>query len=47
MESFEFGFMEVKNRPTPIDRKILRSKDNLLKQNGEFRNTRHRHAHVQ
>ena len=30
MESFEFGFMEMTNRPTPIDRKILRSKDNLL-----------------
>ena len=30
MESFEFGFMEVTNRPTPIDRKILRSKDDLL-----------------
>lgn len=34
MESFEYGFMEVKNRPTSIERKTLRSKDNLLKQNG-------------
>ncbi len=36
MESYEFGYMEVKNRPTPVESKTLRSKDNLLKQNGMF-----------
>ena len=35
MECFEYGYMEVKNHPTPITRRILRSKDNLLTQNGE------------
>ncbi len=29
MESFEFGFMEVKNRPTPINKRTLKS--NLLR----------------
>lgn len=36
MESFEFGYMEIANRPTPISRKTLKSKDNSLKQNGKL-----------
>lgn len=36
IESYELGFMEVSNRPTPIDSNILRSKDNSLKQNGKI-----------
>ncbi len=39
MESFEFGYMEVKNSPTLITQNILKSnilksKTNLLTQNG-------------
>lgn len=36
MESFELGFMEYPNRPTPITREILRKKDNSLNQNGKL-----------
>ena len=36
MESFEFGYMEVQNRPTPIQRKTLSSKDYSLQQNGMY-----------
>ena len=36
MDSFEFGYMEVTNRPTPITRMTLKSNDNSLKQNGEL-----------
>ncbi len=35
MESFEFGFMEISNRPTPISKATLKTKDNSLKQNGK------------
>ena len=35
MASFELGFMEAANRPTPINSKTLRQKDNSLKQNGK------------
>ena len=41
MDSFELGFMEVKNRPTPITRKVLRAKDILLTQNGTSVHTVH------
>lgn len=34
VESFELGFMEAANRPTPITGKILRKADNSLRQNG-------------
>ena len=34
MERFEFGYMEVTNRPTPILRKTLHSTDYSLQQNG-------------
>ena len=34
METFEFGNMEVTNRPTPIQRKTLNSVDYSLQQNG-------------
>lgn len=34
IESFELGFMETANRPTPITGKILRRADNSLRQNG-------------
>ncbi len=34
MECFQFGYMEIPNRPTPITKEILRKKDNSLNQNG-------------
>ena len=34
--SYELGFMETANRPTPINSKTLRQKDNSLKQNGNI-----------
>ena len=34
MEYFQFGYMEIPNRPTPITKEILRKKDNSLNQNG-------------
>lgn len=36
MNSFELGYMEVQDRPTPIDKKILKNNDNSLRQNGWF-----------
>ena len=36
MEMFEFGYMEVANRPTPIQRKMLNSGDFSLQQNGMY-----------
>lgn len=35
MESFEFGYMEIAARPTPIQQKTLKSGDYSLQQNGE------------
>ena len=34
MEKFEFSYGKVRNRPTPIDNKVLRNHDNSLRQNG-------------
>ena len=34
--SYELGFMETANRPTPINSKTLHQKDNSLKQNGKI-----------
>ena len=34
IENFSFGYVDVKNRPTPITQKTLLSDDNSLKQNG-------------
>lgn len=35
LENYEFGYMDVKNRPTPITAKTLSNGDNSLKQNGK------------
>lgn len=35
MENFEFGYMDTKNRPTPITIVTLSNGDNCLKQNGK------------
>ena len=37
MARFELGFMEASSRPSPISPKIIRSKDNSLKQNGRLK----------
>lgn len=34
LENLEFGYMECKNRPTPISKKTLQSTGNSLKQSG-------------
>lgn len=34
MEAFEYSYLEVRSRPTPIDKKILNNHDNSLRQNG-------------
>lgn len=35
LENYGFGYMDSKNRPTPITSKILKNDDNSLCQNGE------------
>ncbi len=34
IENFDFGYVDAKNRPTPITQKTLLNNDNSLKQNG-------------
>ena len=33
--NFEYGYVDARNRPTPITSKTLNNGDNSLKQNGE------------
>ena len=35
INEFELGYMEVKNRPTAIAKKVLDSNDHSLRQNGQ------------
>ena len=34
LQNFDFGYMDTKNRPSPITRETLTSDNNSLKQNG-------------
>ena len=35
IQNFDFGYMNTKNRPSPIAQNTLASSDNSLKQNGK------------
>ena len=36
LENYGFGYMDIKNRPTPITSQILKKDDNSLCQNGKL-----------